>query len=157
MTNLTVNPYPALGIATDRIIAPQANDTATHAADCLFYARNVNLPSAGSLQYQLRISGSDEITLDIDSNGKPIVKENADARITGNNADVSEDDDVCLVLDGSSVSLFVAGSQIGSTYSSLTLTSGTGFKMASIGTAGSTNSVEFWPRDCSSLLPSELR
>ena len=154
--SITTHPYPALGIATDRVIAPQAADTATHTADCLMVARNVNLPTGASLQYELRKVGSDEITLDIDSNGKPILKENATAKITGANGNVSEDDDVVVILDGANVSLFSDGTQIGSTVTDLSLTAGTTFNMASIGTAGSTNSVELWPRDVSSILPTEL-
>jgi len=153
---ITTHPYPALGIATSRIIAPQAADTATHTADCLMVARNVNLPTGGSLQYELRKVGSDEITLDIDSNGKPILKENATAKITGANGNISEDDDVVVILDGANASLFSDGTQIGSTVTDLSLTAGTTFNMASIGTAGSTNSVELWPRDVSSILPTEL-
>ena len=153
---ITTHPYPALGIATDRVIAPQAADTATHTADCLMVARNVNLPTGGSLQYELRKVGADEITLDIDSNGKPILKENATAKITGANGNVSEDDDVVVILDGANASLFSDGTQIGSTVTDLSLTAGTTFNMASIGTAGSTNSVELWPRDVTSILPVEL-
>jgi hypothetical protein len=51
---LTSHPNPALGIATDRVIAPQETDTATHRADCLVYGRTVTLPIAGILQYDFR-------------------------------------------------------------------------------------------------------
>jgi hypothetical protein len=121
------------------------------------YCRNVNLPSAGSLQYELRKVGSDEITLDIDSAGALIVKENATSRISAAGGTVSEDDDACVVLDGANVEAFVNGTSAGS-YASLSLTAGTTFNMASIGTAGSTNSVELFPRDVSSTayLPPDL-
>lgn len=153
---LSTHPYPALGIATDRIIAPQAADTATHTADCLIYGRGVTVPSSNSLQYETRKDGSDEITLDIDSNGKPIVKENGVARITGSNGDVTDGDDWGEILDGTDVSLFVGGVQIASTYSSLSLTGGTTFNMASIGTDGATDSVECFPRNVAPILPAAL-
>ena len=51
---LSTHPYPSLGIATDRVIAPQAAGTATHEADCLAYMRGITLPSSGSLQYEFR-------------------------------------------------------------------------------------------------------
>jgi len=150
--DVKINPTPSLGIADARIICPQASDTETHSADCIFYARGVHLPSADSLRYELRKSGSDEITLDIDSNGLPTIEENGTARITGSNSDVSDGDDVCVRLNGDTVDLFVNGSEISSAYESLTLTTGTGFNMASIGTAGWTESVDMFPQDVSDLI-----
>ena len=155
--DIVLSTHPlTLGIATSRIIAPQAADTATHEADCLAYGRGVTVPSADSLQYELRKDGSDEITLDIDSAGKPIVKENGVARITGNNADVTDGDDWGMDLDDTDAKLFIEGIQIAATYESLSLTDGTTFNMASIGTGGATNSVELFPKNVAPLLPAEL-
>ena len=96
------------------------------------------------------------LSLTIDANGKPIVYEGVDARITGSNADVTDDDDVALIAEGTNVSLFVNGTQIGSTYASLAADTNTQFEMQSIGTAGATDSVELFPWDVSGKLPSEL-
>lgn len=142
----------ALGIADARIICPQASDTETHSADCVFYARGVRLPSSGNIELELRKSGADEITLEIDSNGRPRILENGTARITGSNSDVADGDDVCVRLNDDTVDLFVEGTQISTAYSSLTLTSGTGFNVASLGTGGWVQSVDMFPQDVSSLL-----
>lgn len=96
------------------------------------------------------------LSLTIDSAGKPIVYEGVDARITGANADAATGDDVAVIVDDTDVSLFVEGTQISTTYSSLGADAGTQFEMQSIGTAGATDSVELYPRDVEDLLPKEL-
>jgi hypothetical protein len=96
------------------------------------------------------------ISLTIDTNGKPIIYEGAVARIEGSNSDVTDDDDWAVILDGTSVSLFVNGTQIGSTYTSLAADTGRVFTMTDIGTGGASDSVELFPRDVTDALPSEL-
>ena len=104
----------------------------------------------------LETAGAGLLTLTIDSAGKPIVYEGVDARITGSNADVVTGDDCGLIVDDTDVSLFVEGTQISTTYSSLGADAGTQFEMQSIGTAGATDSIELFPRDVEDLLPKEL-
>ncbi len=146
---LTTHPYPALGGsklgATDRQVCPQANDTGTADADCLAILRATQVPSAGNLQVELRKVGSDEITYDVDSAGKPILYENATARITGNNADVSSDDDNYIDLNGAAGEIFTNGATDGSTSSIAHLT-GVTWKIASLGTAGAADALELWSK-----------
>ena len=100
--------------------------------------------------------GEGLIHLTIDATGKPRIYEGAIPRISGSNADVTDGDDVGAILDDTDVSLFVEGTQISATYSSLSVTTGTQFTMASIGTDGATDSVELFPRDVEPLLPAPL-
>ena len=65
-------------------------------------------------------------------------------------------DDLALIVDDTDVSLFVEGTQISTTYTSLGADAGTQFEMQSIGTDGATDSIELYPRDVSGLLPKEL-
>ncbi len=97
---LTTHPYPALGIATSRVICPQTTNTFTHEADFIAEIKNVTLPAADDLSFQFRISGSDELTLNINDDGSLAFLDNATSRITAAGATVSDDDDIVLVCDG---------------------------------------------------------
>jgi hypothetical protein len=144
--DLTVHPYPALGGdlgATDRQVAPQASDTGTADSDCLAILRATQVPAAGNLQVELRKAGSDELTYDVDSNGKPILYDNANADITGENGDVSSDDDNMIVLDGADGEIFTNGATDGSS-ASIAHLSGTTWNIASLGTAGAADALELW-------------
>jgi len=151
---LTTHPYPALGIATDRVIAPQTTDTFTHTADFLAYIRNVTLPAAGSTEYFFRITGSDEITLQLASDGSLALLDNATSKITAVGGTVSNTNDVALICEGANAEIFVAGTSAGST-ATIAVTTGTAGKRLDAQT-GVCDAIELWPRDVTSILPSEL-
>jgi hypothetical protein len=95
------------------------------------------------------------ISVTVDSNGKPILYENGVAKITGSNGHVGNGDAIAVRLVGKTVSLLVSGTYIGG-YNSLVLTTGSEFKVVSLGTAGSIGSVELWPYNMKPYLPKEL-
>ena len=82
------------------------------------------------------------LVLDVDSNGKPILYEGVTARITGSNADVTDGDDVQVVRDGTDASLYVNGTQIGATYTSLAIAEGTVAELTAM--AEGCKAIEFW-------------
>jgi hypothetical protein len=49
---LSTHPYPALGAATDRALAPQTNDTGTMSENCLVYIRKIKVPAVDTLEYE---------------------------------------------------------------------------------------------------------
>ena len=151
---LTTHPYPALGIATSRVIAPQTTDTYTHENDFVAEIKNITLPSSGDMDYQFRISGSDELTLRFNDDGSVTLLDNATPRITGGAATVSDADDIVLVCEGASGEVFVDGVSVGST-SAIAITTGTAGKRLDA-TDGVCDHIACFPRDVSSLLPSEL-
>jgi len=151
---LSTHPYPALGIATDRVIAPQTTDTFTHTDDFLAYIRNVTLPTAGSTEYFFRIAGADEITLQLASDGSLALLDNATSRITAGAATISNGDDVALICDGASGEVFVAGTSAGSTAAIAVTTGAAGKRLDA--QDGVADSIELFPRDVSSLLPGNL-
>ena len=51
LNNFILNPFPALGLAASRIIAPQDGDTADCPSDSAVYVRNLTLASSGSGVY----------------------------------------------------------------------------------------------------------
>jgi len=146
--DLTFRPYPALGGtvlgATDRVVCPQADDTGTGDADSYTVIRGIQVPSADNLQLQQRISGTDEVTYDVDSAGKPILYDNATARITGENGDVSSDDDVQVKLQGANGEVWHNGVSDGTT-SAIAHATGRTWKVAALGTGGAADAIEFWP------------
>lgn len=95
------------------------------------------------------------ISIEVDSNGKIVLKESGEERITGNNGDVTGGDYVKIRLVKKTVSLFVNSTQIGIPYESLVLEGGTEFKVIDLGTAGAIGSVELWP--ARPRLPQELK
>ncbi|KKN79017.1 hypothetical protein LCGC14_0344930 [marine sediment metagenome] len=143
-----------LGIATDRVIAPQEDDTYSHSADFLAYIRNVTLPSSGTMEFQFRISGGDEITLQLASDGSIVLLDNADTEISAAAATVTDADDIALICEGSDGQIFVAGTSAGTT-STIAVVAGVAGKRSDA-TDGICDSIEFFPRDVSGLLPSKL-
>lgn len=143
-----------LGIATDRVIAPQEDDTYSHSADFLAYIRNVTLPSSGTMEFQFRISGADEVTLQLGSDGSIVLLDNADTEISAGAATVTDADDIALICEGSDGQIFVANMSIGTT-STIAVVAGTAGKRSDA-TDGICDSIELFPRDVFGLLPSEL-
>ena len=148
---LTTHPYPALGIADSRVVCPQDDDTFTHSADFVAEIKNVQLPAADDLSFQFRISGSDELTLNINDDGSIALLDNATSRISAGAGTVSSDDDVVLVCDGANGEIFVAGSSAGTTSAIAHLTGTSGKRDDS--TTGTCDHIACFPSDVSSLLP----
>ena len=159
--SLTTHPYPALGIATDRVIAPQNNGTYTHTDDFLAAIREIHVSAAGTDWWDFRIiDGSNYIRILVTDAGALNVWEywasGPSFHITAGNGTVSENDDVVFICDGASASIFVNGTQAGSTVTLNAVTSGTAGKAEQLQDTTGANSIELWPRDVSSILPSEL-
>ena len=84
------------------------------------------------------------ITGNTDTAGKPIVYEDNNARITGSNGEVANGEYLQLAFDKSTVKMWPHDSQNPDTHGSLTLTAGTGFNVASLGTGGAVGEVQMW-------------
>ena len=150
---LSTHPYPALGIATDRVISGQTANTGTMTADALVYSRGLSIPT-GNFQLELRKDGSDEITLNVASDGSFVLNENATARISAAAGSISEGDDVATILEGANGQVFANGVSKGTTSAIAAVLTGTTWNIADDGDG--VDSIEFFPRDCTSLLPTEL-
>ena len=150
---LSTHPYPALGIATDRVIAGQTANTGTMTADALVYSRGLSIPT-GNYQLELRKDGSDEITLDVASDGSFVLNENATARISAAAGSISEGDDVATILEGANGQVFANGVSKGTTTAIAAVLAGTTWNIADDGDG--VDSIEFFPRTVTILLPAEL-
>ena len=141
---------PATGVWTN----PSETDTATMRDDAFVRITDITLPSSGVITIDIRKTGSDELTLEIDSTGRLRLLENGVARITGSAGDVSNNSEATVIVDGVDAELYGDGTQVG-TYGSLGITTGTGAELTSLGTGGALAKVEFMPRRFP-LLPHEL-
>jgi hypothetical protein len=157
---LSTHPYPSLGIATDRVIAPQDEGTSVHTSDCVVCLRNVLLPTVGNSKYKLRKQDADNYVMAWwDLNGTlriyEVIGGVLNSRASTATA-VSDNDDLAFILDGTSAEIFVNGtSQVSGTLT--TILTGTDGEWIQSGSGGETiDSVELFPRDVSALLPSEL-
>jgi hypothetical protein len=146
---LTTHPSPALGLATDRIIAPQAADAATMKSDALVYIRDLTLPSSGTVVYDFRRTDNDNrISFQPKYDGNVLVYEvfgGVNIRITGDPGDILDGDDVSLVLDDAFMEAFAEGATLGS-YATLTLPEAiTALAALPLAGGGSAGSLELWP------------
>jgi len=148
---ITTHPYPALGIATSRVVCPQTTNTYTHAANFVAEIKNVTLPAADDLSFQFRISGSDELTLNIHHDGSLAFLDNATSRITAAGGTVSSTDDIVFVCDGANGQIFVDGVSAGTTTAIAHLTGTAGKRLDA--TTGVCDHIALFPRDVSGLLP----
>ena len=157
---LSTHPYPALGIATDRWIAPQTAETnAAIGSDGLIYFRDVTLDAALTRHFLYR--GTDYTgapycsSVEFYADGSIKVYEYGappSTLITAGAATVSDGDDIALIYDGTYVELFVNGTSVGSSNSAGLLTN-TGALLLN---ALSVGSIELFPRDVSGLLHPDL-
>jgi len=156
---LTTHPYPALGIATDRVVCPQLNDTATHESDCVIVLKNIQLGVASDAQLNFRDAGSnDYMKADIFSDGRFHVYwydggVYQSALIEAGAATVSNGDDAVIIVDGSSLQVFINGTSIG-TSGSAPWPSGTGASVSQLPSGFTFDYIAFSPRYPS--LPAEL-
>lgn len=147
---LSTHPYPSLGIATDRVIAPQQSDTFTHTNNFLAFFRNVTLPAAtdGAISFR-RVDADNRLWLKIFDDGSAVLYEEIatvnNARFTAGPGSISDGDDVALLVNDGSAELFAAGTSIGSTSGITTILTGTAgfFKTWSDGMAA--DSIELFP------------
>jgi len=153
---LTTHPYPALGIATSRVVCPQDNDAFDHEADCVVELKNVTLSSSLSPNIRFRYtSDTNSVPLAIVSDGSIILSNNAstwNALITGGAGTVSDGDDIVLVLDGVNAEVFVAGTSVGTT-SSLAIVGVSGGVCSELVNGITFDHIACFPRDVSDLLP----
>jgi hypothetical protein len=155
-SDLAVHPYPALGIATSRVVCPQDDDTATHEADCVVEFKNITLPTSGSSVHYLRKSGTDYVYIRFEDGGEVLARNYINDAFDSLLFDlapgtVSDSDDVVLVLDGASGELFVNGSSVATSSSFKHLTN-TGYLARGM-VDGTYDHIAFFPRDVSGLLP----
>jgi hypothetical protein len=153
------HPYPALGIATDRLVCPNDPDTGTHDTDTIVYFRNIGLPTAATY-YRLRwIDDDNHLFVYIASDGSGLLREYSNGilanPITWGAGGISAGDDVTVILDESDAEIFAGGTSIGST-SALNHKHGSTHTFI-IQNNATFDSVEFWPRKVSHLLPEEIR
>jgi len=157
---LSTHPYPSLGIATDRVIAPQVNDTADCESDCLIYLRNITLATAGN-GHLIRFRTQDAtnyLVFQATPAGQTYlwkVEDGSGIALINVAAATSDGDDVCVVADGADAEIFVNGVSIGSTAGAI-FADQTGALVEGLATGGTVDSIEFFPRDVSSLLPEDL-
>jgi len=156
---VTTHPYPALGIATDRVIAPQNNTAMTMTPDAIVYYRGYIVAPVGNVQSMYRyVDADNRILFVINTNGSVSILQYLagafSSKASAAAGTVSDDDDVALVLDGVNCSIFVNGTSVAAVTTIGHLT-GT---VAIVTDVNSTtmDSVEIFPRDVSSILPSEL-
>jgi hypothetical protein len=155
MTDVSIHPYPALGIATSRVVCPQGDDTFTHSADFVAELKNVTLSSADDEYFRFRYTNSNSyLWLKIEADGGITLLEKTTEyaiKVSAGVGTVSNNDDIVLVADDSNAELFVNGTSVGST-SSLAVTSGISGKAEFI-TDLTADHIACFPRSVSSLLP----
>ena len=126
---------------------PSALDTGTMpSADSFVLFDNVTVPSAGAIQVEFRKSGSDELMVEIDSNGKPIIYENGVAKATGENGQVASTEHLNFEFVGATTRMWTHGEQnpTPETPAAVTLTGGAGVNVASLGTGGAIGEIRMW-------------
>lgn len=160
---LSTHPYPALGIAADRVIAPQHAQVGTAKTDLVSVSRGVVLPISASNYVHLRNTerNVDSINTRFLTDGALRIESYSGgvktSLITTGAGTVSTGDDVTLILEGTFCEAFVNNVSVG-TSSAITHNDGNEtyeFREV-VGGGPMMDSHEFWPRDVSSLLPSEL-
>ena len=157
---LSTHPYPALGIATDRVIAPQANDVADCNSDCLVYLRNITLSTGGNghlIRFRIQ-DATNYLVLQIVSTGRTYlwkVVAGAGTALINVDAATSDGDDVAIIVEGADAEIFVNGTSIGSTAGAV-FADETGSLVEDLATGGTLDSIEFFPRDVSGLLHPDL-
>ena len=123
---------------------------------CRSYARTIDkdlsIGSAGdNLSFQFRISGSDELTLNIHHDGSLALLDNATSRITAAGGTVSSTDNIVFVCDGANGQIFVNAVSKGTTTAIAHLTGTAGKRLDA--TTGVCDHIALFPRDVSGLLP----
>jgi len=162
--DVTSHPTPALGIATDRVIGRlDTSDTADANHNCLTYFRNIELATgAHDPSYAWRYTAAEG-----NKRAYIVIKRDGALQFGTYNAGwggtvnagagtVSDGDDVAVVLDEAYVELFVNGTSVGSSAAVDNFTGVTGFIGFYETDEMAQDSIEFFPRDVSSLLPSKL-
>jgi len=160
--DIVLSTHPlTLGIATDRVIAPQDNTTYAnvHANDAVIYLRNIQLPSSAESWYCVRYTDFDNtLFIYLNSNGKLRLYSRASGsqalQIGTDDGAVAGGEDICLVMEGVNASLFINGVSVGYT-TTLPITTGTTARADDLD-GGLVDSWEFFPRDVTTLLPAEL-
>lgn len=147
---LTTHPYPALGgtaiAATDRVICPQDADTASAEDDNRLIIRNIII--SGDTFYFSRVIDADNSTgVKVKSTGQVQIFEEIEAafsyRASSAIGAATDNDDIELVVDGSSAEVFVNGVSVCGTANLTTVLTGGGFKKS--GSNCVEDAVEFWP------------
>jgi len=160
--DIVLSTHPlTLGIATDRVIAPQDNTTYAnvHANDAVIYLRNIQLPPSAESWYCVRYTDFDNtLFIYLNSNGKLRLYSRASGsqalQIGTDDGAVAGGEDICLVMEGVNASLFINGVSVGYT-TTLPITTGTTARADDLD-GGLVDSWEFFPRDVTTLLPAEL-
>jgi hypothetical protein len=160
---LSTHPLPALGIATDRILAPQDEDTWSHTADFLMYFRNFENAGVKSVfEYSIETPGASNAAgyrIRFDTAGEvDVFRIDAGPAYTNigsaGGGTLSTGDDVAVIKVGSSQKVFVNGTEV------LDITdanySGTVGEFAEKNAGGGLDSIEIYPSDVSALLPIQM-
>jgi hypothetical protein len=159
---LTTHPYPKLGIATDRVVCPQVDDTADCESDFVMVVKNHYLGSSSILGTRLHFRIQDAtnyMMLQTTTSGAvwiwKVVSGSASSLISGGAGSVSNGDDLVVTADGANIELFVNGTSVGSTSGGV-FTSESGFKVATLeGGPATMDYVALFPRNPS--LPADLK
>jgi hypothetical protein len=129
---------------------PSALDTGTMPdPSCFVTFSNITVPSAGAIQVEFRKSGSDELMVEIDSAGRPIIYENGVAKVTGDNGEVANTEDLEFEFVDNTTRFWTYGEQNPTPeppapVAIVTLTTGTGINVASLGTGGAIGEIKVW-------------
>jgi len=155
---LTTHPYPALGIATSRVVCPQAQTAFTHTDDFVFEVKSIQLDIEDRDTIFRMADANNNIFIRFYSDGKIYLYQrvagSASAKITGDAGTVSDDDDVVLTVEGANAQIFVNGTSIGSTSALTTITTGTSGIWSNAATkAANADHIACFPRDVSGILP----
>jgi len=154
---ITTHPYPALGIATSRVVAPQLNDTFTHADDFVAEIKNITLPATSLIGLSFRYTDdNNRLYMRLEDDGAfklyEVITGSYNEKVAGVAGTLSAGDDVVLVADGTAVQAFVNGASIG-TGTLATITSGTAGKVSLWPAPAAIDHIACFPRDVSGLLP----
>ena len=150
-TDLSVHPYPALGLATGQIVCPQLNDTAAHKTNVLSYLRATQRHATWDRDHAHRYTdGDDFMKTVLFLNGTISIKDRIGGsdytKVTTAVGFFSDDDDISQVFEDTFCEIFVNGVSGGSSdIITGNLTAANGFK-ATQGIAGGADAAEFWPR-----------
>ena len=124
--DLTTWPYPALGMADDRIVCPQDDDAGIQSNDFVAIMRNVVLPSTTNNQVWFRyVDADDHIRFYLTSDGTTQLFKHVGgvptAIVSVGPGTTSDGETVMVVVDGVDGEMFVDGVSIGSNSNADTL------------------------------------
>lgn len=145
IADIVIHPHPALGIAHNHIICPQAADVADHSEESIaIEIKNVTLPTDVVVaELRFRDGGGNHISVKWNQAGNVDVEDNG-TPIAGSTGVIADGQSIFVILDGNEAKLWANGVHIqdGTIVTALT---GTGFECHSMQDGASCGEVNIWP------------